>query len=133
MRIGEQNESQPIAMIGRISHHQAIEHPCIAACLRIAMSSTQETQAVMHGFQVLRTPELAPRHCIVEYEARAAHEMSRTAVVHRTVVFEEMVEAAMRIDRPRMVERHRAVDVLQQKLATAKIGLHGFRCADVGY
>jgi hypothetical protein len=50
--------------------------------------------------------------------------MAGAHVVHRAVVFVEMVEAAVRIDRARVIKRHGVRDVIEQELPAAEIGLH---------
>ena len=121
MRISQEDEGEPVAMVGAVRHLAAIQNPGIAAGGGIAMPGAQEKQAVLHGAEVIRVAELPPRHRIVEDEARAAHQVSRMGVVDRTIVAPEMKEAAVRIDGARMVERHGVADVIEEERAAAEI------------
>ena len=47
-------------------------------------------------------------------------------IVDTAVVAEKMIEPAARIDRARMVERHRVADVIEQEARVAEVG-HGFQ------
>ena len=85
------------------------------------MCFAQKSDAVLARVEVLGPAELAKGHRVVEDEARAADQMARVRVVDRAVVFEEMVEAAARIDRARMIERHRVLDVIEQERSAAEI------------
>ncbi|MCY1379755.1 hypothetical protein D9M69_675030 [compost metagenome] len=87
-----------------------VDLPCIAT-IRLRMRGLQERQAVAHRRKIVGPAEAAPRHRVVEHEARAAHEVARAAVVHHAVVLEEMEEAARGIAAARRVERQRVGDV----------------------
>src|SRR5580698_9063985 len=79
---------------------------------------------------MLRIAELPIRHRVVEDEAATADQMPRRAVVDRTVVAEEVIETAGRIEHVRRVEAQRVLDVRQQEAALAETcnGRHGYRC-----
>ncbi|MDT4837597.1 hypothetical protein FQZ97_713340 [compost metagenome] len=114
MRVRQQHEGQAVAVLRAVLHGGLmaipVDLPCIAT-IRLRMRGLQERQAVAHRRKVVGPAEAAPRHRVVEHEARAAHEVARAAVVHRAVVGEEMEEAARGIAAARRVERQRVGDV----------------------
>src|SRR5215470_13567534 len=76
---------------------------------------------MLHSVEIIRPTEVAVRHRIVEYEARAAHEMARARVVDRAIVSEEVIEPAARIDGAWVIERHSALNMIKQYRAAAKV------------
>src|SRR6185437_2631875 len=83
--------------------------------------------AVQHGGAVfcgeLRgRAELQRGQRVVVDEARAAHQGAVAEVVDRAVVLDVVEEAAGRIDRARMVERHGVGDVPAQAGGRTEIG-----------
>ena len=78
-----------------------------------------------YGIKILCPAELAISHRIVEDETGAADQMAGLRVVDRAVVFEEVIEAATRVDGAGMIERHCALDMFEQELAAAKVRSHG--------
>ncbi len=121
--IGEEHERQPVAVIGAVQHAIFAQQPGIATCPGIAVHPAQKIDAVRDGIAILGPAELAIGHGVVEYEARAAHQVAGVRIVDRAVVPEEMKEAAARVDGARVIERHGVLDVIEQELAAAEVGM----------
>ena len=81
------------------------------------MHLAQVTQAVPCGVEIVWgvVANSSARHRVVEDEARAADQVAMAAIVDRAVVLEIVEEAAGRIDRARVVERHGLRDVPAQE------------------
>ena len=95
------------------------------------MRLAQIAQAVSRGIDVFTmerriVAELDRRQRIVDDEARAADQMPMAAIVDRAVVLEVVEEAAGRIDRVRVIERHRLCDVFAQENGRTEVGCNGY-------
>ena len=122
VRVREQDERESVAMIGGVCDSRSVQQPGIAAGRRLPMALAQECQAVPYRLQVSRVAEPAIGHRVVEDEARAADQVARPRVVDRAVVAIEVIEAAVRIDGARMVERHGVADMIEEELGIAEVG-----------
>ncbi len=109
-------------MIGRVGDTIAVEQPGVSTRRRVAMPFTQVSRAMLHGPQVRGIAEPAIRHRIVENETRAADQVTGMRVVDAAVIPEKMKKSAVRIDRARMVERHRVADMVEQEAGVAEVG-----------
>src|SRR5215470_1764731 len=121
VRVGEQHEGEPVAVIRAIQHGVLAQQPRVAAGARVAVSLAQVGDAVVHRIQIVWPAKVAVGHRVVEYETRAAHQMASVRVVDGSVVLEEMIEAAAPIDGARVIERHGALHVIEQDCTTAKV------------
>jgi hypothetical protein len=125
VRARQQNERVAVAMPRAVERaFRAVapfDFPVVAFIHRVPVRVAQERERVTGVVLMLLAAEMTKRHRVVEDEARAADEVSRGAVVDRAVVLEKMKKTARVVAGGSCVERQCVANVIEEKIAAAKV------------
>src|SRR5471032_1060804 len=125
VRASQQDERVAVAMPRAVERAfrtvAPFDFPVVAFIHSIPMRVAQERERVTGVVLMLLATEMAKGHCVIEDEARAADEVARGAVVDRAVVLEKMKKTARVVAGGSRVERKCVANVIEEKIAAAKV------------